>query len=103
KGDIKDVLHGLFFVIFLGTYFAEKLQNLKLTYPPDLTDPLPLEWSKPLPPEKWAKRSPALEQAIAEREIELAEEQVLKEAAEAVAKAALRADPRPAKSNWPTE
>lgn len=36
KGDIKDVLHGLFFVIFLGTYFAEKLQNLKLTYPPIL-------------------------------------------------------------------
>ena len=34
KGDIKDVLHGLFFVILLGTYFAEKLQNLKLAPPP---------------------------------------------------------------------
>lgn len=72
KGDIKDVLHGLFFVIFLGTYFAEKLQNLRLAPPPDLTDPAIVEWSQPLPPEQWAKRSPELEQAIAEREAELA-------------------------------
>ncbi|WP_300652419.1 DUF6708 domain-containing protein [Pseudomonas sp.] len=72
KGDIKDVLHGLFFVIFLGTYFAEKLQNLKLAPPPDLTDPAIDEWSKPLPPAQWAKRSSELEQAIAEREAELA-------------------------------
>ncbi|MFI8745003.1 DUF6708 domain-containing protein [Pseudomonas sp. NPDC077186] len=71
KGDIKDVLHGLFFVILLGTYFAEKLQNLKLAPPPDLTDPAIVEWSKPLPPEQWAKRSPELERAIAEREAEL--------------------------------
>ena len=75
KGDIKDVLHGLFFVIFLGTYFAEKLQNLKLAPPPDLTDPAIVEWSQPLPPEQWAKRSPELEQAIAKREAELANEQ----------------------------
>jgi len=74
KGDIKDVLHGLFFVIFLGTYFAEKLQNLKLAPPPDLTDPAIVEWSQPLPPEQWAKRSPELERAIAEREAELAAE-----------------------------
>ncbi|ARS47657.1 hypothetical protein PSMEN_04375 [Ectopseudomonas mendocina] len=73
KGDIKDVLHGLFFVIFLGTYFAEKLQNLKLAPPPDLTDPAIVEWSQPLPPEKWAKRSPELERAIRARETELAE------------------------------
>lgn len=66
KGDIKDVLHGLFFVIFLGTYFAEKLQNLKLAPPPDLTDPAIVEWSQPLPPEQRAKRSPELEHAIAE-------------------------------------
>ncbi|PNG11519.1 hypothetical protein CXK94_02770 [Stutzerimonas stutzeri] len=71
KGDIKDVLHGLFFVIFLGTYFAEKLQNLKLAPPPDLTDPAIVEWSQPLPPEQWATRSPELERAIAEREAEL--------------------------------
>ncbi len=103
KGDIKDVLHGLFFVIFLGTYFAEKLQNLKLSPPPDLTDPAIIEWSQPLPPEQWAKRSPELERAIAEREIELAEERALKETAEAAARAALPPDPRPAKSNWPTD
>ena len=32
------------------------------------------EWSQPLPPEQWAKRSPELERAIAEREAELADE-----------------------------
>ena len=31
-----------------------------------------IEWSKPLPPEQWAKRSPELEHAIAKREAELA-------------------------------
>lgn len=72
KGDIKDVLHGLFFVVFLGTYFAEKLQNLKLSPPPDLTDPAIVEWSKPLPPAQWARRSPELEQAIIQREANLA-------------------------------
>jgi hypothetical protein len=61
----------LFFVIFLGTYFAEKFQNLKLAPPPDLTAPAIVEWSKPLPPERWAKRSPELELAIAEREAQL--------------------------------
>jgi hypothetical protein len=34
---------------------------------PDIT-----EWSKPLPPEQWTKRSPELEAAIAQREAELA-------------------------------
>jgi hypothetical protein len=72
KRDILDVLHGLFFVIFLGTYWAEKLQNWKLAPPPDLSDPAIVEWSKPLPPEHWAKRSPELEEAIAKREAELA-------------------------------
>lgn len=72
KGDIKDVLQGLFFVIFLGTYFAEKLQNLKLAPPPDLTDPAIVAWSQSLPSEQWAERSPELERAIAEREAELA-------------------------------
>jgi len=102
KGDIKDVLHGLFFVIFLGTYFAEKLQNLKLAPPPDITDPDIVEWSKPLPPDQWAKRSPELEQAITEREQELAEERARREAAEVAVRATQRPDPRPAVSNWPT-
>lgn len=70
KGDILDVLHGLFFMIFLGTYVAEKLQNLKLAPPPDLTSPAIVEWSRPLPPEHWAQRSPALERAIQDRKAE---------------------------------
>ena len=74
KGDILDVLHGLFFVICLGTYFSEKFQNLKLAPPPDLTDPNIVEWSKPLPPEQWAKRSPEWDEAILQREVELAGE-----------------------------
>ncbi|MCP1621065.1 hypothetical protein FBY21_5720 [Pseudomonas sp. SLBN-26] len=72
KGDVLDVLHGLFFVIFLGTYFAEKIQNFKLGPPPELTDPAIVEWSQRLPPEQWAKRSPELEAAIQAREAELA-------------------------------
>ncbi|MDA7086674.1 hypothetical protein PH586_09815 [Pseudomonas sp. SA3-5] len=46
---------------------TKKLANL-----PDLTAPEVVEWSKPLPPAQWAKRSPELERAIAEREAELA-------------------------------
>ncbi|MGE7960166.1 DUF6708 domain-containing protein [Pseudomonas sp. NPDC089530] len=74
KGDILDVLHGLFFIVFLGTYLAEKLQNWKLAPPPELIDPAIVEWSKPLPPEQWAQRSAELEQAIRLREAELEKE-----------------------------
>ncbi|MCO7614306.1 hypothetical protein NJH83_29120 [Pseudomonas chlororaphis] len=73
KGDILDVLKGLFFIVFLGTYLAEKLQNWKLGSPPDLTDPAIIEWSKPLPPERWARRSTELEQAIDRQEQALQE------------------------------
>ena len=72
KGDLIGVAWGIFCITILGTYFAEKLQNLKLSYPPDLLYPDIIEWSKPLPPEQWAKRSPELEEAIAKREAELA-------------------------------
>ena len=48
------------------------LQEWKLIPPPDLPYPDIIEWSKPLPPEQWAKRSPELEAAIAQREAELA-------------------------------
>ncbi|WP_032633925.1 DUF6708 domain-containing protein [Pseudomonas amygdali] len=65
KGDVFDVLHGLFFVTILGTYLAEKLQNLKLSPPPDLEYPDIIEWSKSLPPEKWTTRSAELEIALA--------------------------------------
>jgi len=75
KGDILDVLHGLFFVIFLGTYLAEKLQNWKLDPPPDLTDPAIVEWSRPLPIDQWAKRSDELEFAIVHCEAEMAAQQ----------------------------
>ncbi|TDF82305.1 DUF6708 domain-containing protein [Pseudomonas sp. H9] len=62
---------------FVGTIIfnaplAVYLQRKKLYPPPDLTYPAIIEWSKPLPPEQWAKRSPELEIAIAEREAELA-------------------------------
>jgi hypothetical protein len=71
KGDLIGVIWGVFCITILGTYFAEKLQNLKLSSPPDLLYPDIIEWSKPLPPEQWAKRSPELELAIAQREAEL--------------------------------
>jgi hypothetical protein len=72
KGNLLGVFWGVFCITILGTYLAEKLQNLKLSYPPDLSYPDIIEWSQPLPPEQWAKRSPELEAAIAEREAELA-------------------------------
>jgi len=71
KGNLLGVFWGLFCITILGTYLAEKLQNLKLSHPPSLTYPAIIEWSKPLPPEQWAKRSPELEAAIAQREAEL--------------------------------
>ncbi|WP_085701323.1 hypothetical protein [Pseudomonas sp. B26(2017)] len=58
--------------IFLGAPLAMMLQEWKLSPPPDLSHPDIIEWSKPLPPEQWAKRSPELEVAIAKREAELA-------------------------------
>ncbi|WP_442113544.1 hypothetical protein [Pseudomonas sp. NUPR-001] len=72
KGNLLQVMWGIFCITMLGTYLAEKLQYLKLSHPPDLTHPAIIEWSKPLPPEQWAKRSPELEIAIAKREAELA-------------------------------
>ena len=72
KGDLIGVVWGIFCITILGTYLAEKLQNLKLSHPPELPSPDIIEWSKPLPPEQWAKRSAELETAIAKREAELA-------------------------------
>lgn len=73
KGDIGGALYDLFFIICLGAPLAGYLQVQKLAPSPDLTAPEVVEWSKPLPPEQWAKRSPELERAIAEREAELAQ------------------------------
>lgn len=47
------------------------LHKKKFAVIPDLTSPESIAWSQPLPPEQWAKRSPELEKAIAEREKEL--------------------------------
>ncbi|SDV05473.1 hypothetical protein [Pseudomonas mucidolens] len=58
--------------LLLGAPIAMMLQTWKLSPPPDLDYPDIIEWSKPLPPEQWAKRSPELEEAIANREAELA-------------------------------
>ncbi|MGE8189816.1 hypothetical protein [Pseudomonas sp. NPDC086278] len=58
--------------VLLGAPLAMMLQDWKLSPPPDLPYPDITEWSKPLPPEQWVKRSPELEEAIAKREAELA-------------------------------
>lgn len=71
KGDFKSAIKDVFFTIFLGAPLGFYLQERKLVPPPDLTAPEIKEWSKPLPAEQWAKRSPELEVAIAKREAEL--------------------------------
>ena len=48
------------------------LHRKKFAVIPDLESPESIAWSQPLPPEQWAKRSPELEAAIAEREQDLA-------------------------------
>jgi hypothetical protein len=59
-------------IFIFNTLLIDVLERWKLNPPPDLPYPDIIEWSKPLPPEQWAKRSPELEQAIARREAELA-------------------------------
>lgn len=63
---------GVFGVFIFNAPLATYLQRKKLYPPPDLPYPDIIEWSKPLPPEQWAERSPELEKAIATREAELA-------------------------------
>ena len=72
KGDFKSSFKDIFFTVFLGAPLGFYLQERKLVPPPDLIVPEIKEWSKPLSPEQWAKRSPELEEAIAKREAELA-------------------------------
>src|SRR5690606_35050385 len=61
--------------LFVGNVvLLDYLLRKKLAHLPDLTAPEAVEWSKSLPPEQWAKRSPELERAIAAREAELAGE-----------------------------
>ena len=73
RGWFLTVLwEGVFGIFIFNAPLATYLQRKKLYPPPDLLYPDIIEWSKPLPPEQWAKRSPELEAAIAEREAELA-------------------------------
>ncbi|WP_339432129.1 MULTISPECIES: DUF6708 domain-containing protein [unclassified Pseudomonas] len=71
KGDFKSAIKDVFFTVFLGAPLGFYLQERKLVPPPDLNAPAIKEWSKPLPAEQWAKRSPELAAAIAKREEEL--------------------------------
>lgn len=63
---------GFFGLFIFNILLIIALERWKLNPPPDLTYPDIIEWSKPLPPQQWAKRSPGLEAAIAQREAELA-------------------------------
>ena len=73
RGWLVTILWEGFCGIFIfNTLLIDVLERWKLNPPPDLTHPDIIEWSKPLPPEQWAKRSPELEHAIAKREAELA-------------------------------
>ena len=73
--------HGLLFALLWEGFAAcilfnmltyEWLHRKKFAVIPDLESPESIAWSQPLPPEQWAKRSPELEAAIAEREQDLA-------------------------------
>ncbi len=73
KGWFLTLLWEGFFGLFIfNTLLIDVLERWKLSPPPNLPYPEISEWSKPLPPKQWAKRSPELEAAIAEREAELA-------------------------------
>ena len=49
---------GVFGVFIFNAPLATYLQRKKLYPPPDLPYPEIIEWSRPLPPEQWATRSP---------------------------------------------
>ncbi len=73
--------HGLFLALVWDIIFWCGIFNVmtyhwlhkkKFAVIPDLESPEAIAWSQPLPPEQWAKRSPELEAAMAEREQDLA-------------------------------
>lgn len=66
------VWEGFCGIFIFNTFLIDALERLKLYPLPDFPCPDIIEWSKSLPPEQWAKRSPELELAIAAREAELA-------------------------------
>ncbi|WP_085701324.1 hypothetical protein [Pseudomonas sp. B26(2017)] len=69
---ITALWEGFCGIFIFNTLLIDVLERWKLNPPPDLLHPDIIEWSKPLPPEQWAKRSQELEVAIAKREAELA-------------------------------
>ena len=72
RGWFVTILWEGFCGIFIfNTLLIDVLERWKLNPPPALLHTDIIEWSKPLPPEQWAKRSPELEAAIAKREAEL--------------------------------
>ncbi|MEX6502844.1 hypothetical protein [Pseudomonas zhanjiangensis] len=74
--EFKQALWMFFGIFAFGSPLIMLLVAWKLAPPPQFTDPKILEWSKPLPHDQWVKRSPELEQAIAQREAELGADQV---------------------------
>ena len=66
------VWEGFCGIFIFNTFLIDALERLKLYPLPEFSSPDIIEWSKPLPPEQWAKRSPELELAIAAREAQLA-------------------------------
>ncbi|WP_350612916.1 hypothetical protein [Pseudomonas sp. HY7a-MNA-CIBAN-0227] len=69
---ITALWEGFCGIFIFNTLLIDVLERWKLNPPPELPYPDIIEWSKPLPPEQWAERSPELEVAIATREAELA-------------------------------
>ena len=69
---ITALWEGFCGIFIFNTLLIDVFERWKLNPPPDLPYPDIIEWSKPLPSEQWAKRSPELENAIAKRETELA-------------------------------
>ncbi|WP_346840729.1 hypothetical protein RAL92_19520 [Metapseudomonas otitidis] len=73
KGWFRAIVwEGFFGLIVFNVLLIDFIERKKLSPLPDFTDPAIVEWSQPLPPEQWAKRSPELEAAIQAREAELA-------------------------------
>ena len=72
KGELWEAIYLILCIFLFGGPLVFMLQTWKLSPPPTLDYPEIIEWSKPLPPEQFAKRSPELERAIIQREAELA-------------------------------
>ncbi|BAP40718.1 putative uncharacterized protein [Pseudomonas sp. StFLB209] len=69
KGWFLTLLWDGFFGLFVfNVLLADYLERKKLYPLPDLDHPDIIEWSKPLPPEQWARPSAEFQAALAEYE-----------------------------------